>query len=158
MENPTANRQAVDDVNDALAKWGRLTPVTDASQADLILVIRKGNGRMVQPTIAGTPMNAPPPTIGQRTDGGTNASGRMGGPMERQNDPHPQMEVGSPDDTLAVYRGDSADSRDLSGENPLDGPPAWRYTAKDALKSPSVPAVNAFRQAITESEKALAKP
>jgi hypothetical protein len=159
VQDPTANRQAIDAVNDALARWGRLTPVTGPSQADLIIVIRKGTGRMVQPTIAGTPMNSPPPMIGQQTDGGTSASGRLGGPpFQRQSDPHPQMEISSPDDTFAVYRGNPAYNEDPSGENPLDSPPVWRYTAKDALESPSVPAVDQFRKAIAESEKALAGP
>ncbi|HXZ81370.1 MAG TPA: hypothetical protein VEG30_15685 [Terriglobales bacterium] len=36
---------------------------------------------------------------------------------------------------------------------PLDSPPAWRYTAKDALRSPSVPAVAKFRKAIEDAEK-----
>jgi hypothetical protein len=36
---------------------------------------------------------------------------------------------------------------------PLDAPPLWRYTAKDALKSPRVDAVEQFRKAINESEQ-----
>ncbi len=31
--------------------------------------------------------------------------------------------------------------------------PVWRYTAKNALQSPSVPAVDEFKKAITEAEK-----
>jgi len=38
-------------------------------------------------------------------------------------------------------------------DGPLDGPPAWRYMTKDALRSPNVPAVEEFRKAIEESEK-----
>lgn len=158
VTNPTANRQAIDDVNEALARWGRLMPVADLTQADLIIVIRKGNGKAVQPTIAGTPMNRPPSVMGQRTDSGFNASARMGGPQPEQNHPHPQMETGSPDDTFAVYRGESADVRDPNEKNPLEAPPVWRYAGKDALEAPSVPAVDRFRKAIEESEKALATP
>jgi hypothetical protein len=36
---------------------------------------------------------------------------------------------------------------------PLDAPPVWRYTAKDALKAPRVDAVEQFRKAIDESEQ-----
>lgn len=159
VHDPLANRHALDAVNAALARWGRITPVTDPSQADLIIVIRKGTGKMTDETIGGTPMNAPPVVIGQRTpDGGFNASGRAGTPIERQDHPHPQMEVTDPDDTFAVYRGSPGYNQDPSQDKPLDFPPVWRYTAKNALESPSVPAVDQFRKAIIESEKAMAKP
>ncbi len=157
VTDPNANRQARADVENALAKWGRLMPVTDPSQADLIIVIRKGNGKLVQPTIGGTPINAPPPVIAQRTDTGITAAGRTGPPLE-ESQPHPQTEVGSTQDTFAVYRGNPAYNNSANDENPLDSPPAWRYTAKDALASPGVPAVDQFRKVIAESEKALAGP
>jgi len=162
VADPSANRIAREDVERALATWGRLTPVTEGSQADLIIVVRKGNGKLVQPTIGGAPGNEPPPVIGQQTDTGIEASGRAsrGGPppLERQ-EPHPQMEGGNPDDTFVVYRGNPVyNNSAASSGNPLDGPPVWRYTAKDALESPGVPAVDEFRKAIAESEKALAGP
>lgn len=154
VTNPNADRQARADVETALAKWGRLTPVTDPSLADLIIVIRKGNGKLAQETIGSTPINAPPPVIAQRTDGGISASAHTGPPLQTS-DPHPQMEVGATDDTFAVYRGDP---NNITEQNPLDSPPIWRYTRKDALASPGVPAVDAFRKAINDSEKALAGP
>jgi hypothetical protein len=157
VKDPNVNRIAINDVQNALAKWGRIMPVTDSSQADLIIVIRKGNGKLVQPTIAGTPINAPPPVIAQRTDSGINASGRTGPPLDTS-DPRPQMEVGSTQDTFAVYRGTPVYANSANDANPLDSPPAWRYTAKDALASPGVPAVDQFRKVIAESEKALAGP
>jgi len=46
--------------------------------------------------------------------------------------PHPQIEMGPSEDTLAVDRGQVEDTFD---------PPVWRYPAKDALRSPAVPAV-----------------
>jgi hypothetical protein len=154
VTDPNANRQARADVESALAKWGRIMPVTDPSQADLIIVIRKGNGKLVQPTIGSAPGNAAPPVIAQRTDLGINASGRTGPPLQ-QSEPHPQMEVGSTQDMFVVYRGDP--NHDTLTD-PLDSPPAWRYTAKDSLASPGVPAVDQFRKVIAESEKALAGP
>lgn len=39
-------------------------------------------------------------------------------------------------------------------ENPTEAPAIWRYLANDALASPSVPAVDKFRKAVEESEKA----
>jgi hypothetical protein len=157
VKDPNANNMARADVEHALAKWGRIMPVTDSSTADLIIIIRKGNGKLVQPTIAGTPINAPPPVIAQRTDSGINASGRTGPPLDTS-DPRPQMEVGSTQDTFVVYRGNPAYNNAANDNNPLDSPPVWRYTAKDALASPGVPAVDQFRKVIAESEKALAGP
>jgi hypothetical protein len=46
---------------------------------------------------------------------------------------------------FVVYRG--------KRDNALDGPPVWRYSEKDALRTPDVPAVDAFRKAIVEAEK-----
>lgn len=161
VQNPEANQRARADVEAALAKWGRLIPVTDPSQADLIIVVRKDNGKLVQPTIAGTPVNDPPPMIGQRSDTGLTASGRVGRPLERQERPHPQMEGGTGDDTFTVYRGDPSyyrgnpanNSSDPELSNPLNGPPVWRYLSRNALESPNVPAVDQFRKAIAKTEK-----
>jgi hypothetical protein len=46
---------------------------------------------------------------------------------------------------FAVYRGKRQD--------PLDASAVWRYSAQDALRSPGVPAVDAFRKLIAEAEK-----
>lgn len=168
VEDPTDNQRARADVETALAKWGRLIPVTDPSQADLIIVVRKGNGKLVQPTIGGTPMNDPPPVIGQRTDTTLEAGGRVGPRLERQQQPHPEMQVGGKDDTFTVYRGNPsngtpASNRDPNSsnrglDNPLDSPPVWRYSAKNALESPSVPAVDQFRKAMEKTEKVYGGP
>jgi hypothetical protein len=59
-------------------------------------------------------------------------------------------EVGSSDDTLEVYRGRE--------EQPaLDTSPVWRYSAKDALRAPMVSAVEQFRKAVAEAEKAASE-
>jgi hypothetical protein len=39
----------------------------------------------------------------------------------------------------------------------LENAPVWRYIAKDGLKSPRVEAVEEFRKAVEESEKAAAQ-
>jgi hypothetical protein len=62
------------------------------------------------------------------------------------------MEAGSPQDMFVVYRG----SKDDPYWSPRDTPPVWRYSGKDALSSPSVPAVEVFRKLIADSEKELA--
>jgi hypothetical protein len=46
---------------------------------------------------------------------------------------------------FVVYRG--------KRDNALDAPSVWRYNAKDALRSPDVPAVDAFRKLILAAEK-----
>ncbi len=161
-QDPLANRTARENVEKAIEKWGRLDLVTEATTADLIITVRKGNGKVAQGTIGGTPANGTPPvSIGSTTtpdSSTTRAAGRWGNsgvpgdPSNTQNPsttPYPQLQVGQTQDSLAVYRAAHTGS-------PLDAPAVWRYTAKDALSSPDVPAVDAFRKAVTESERQLA--
>ena len=166
LQAPYANRTARNDVETALIKWGRLTPVQEGSPAELLIVIRKGSGKAAQPTLGGTPVNNSPPIGGGSTGGTTYGSGRTGrSPASNPSDPewsaagggfpsstgsnapHPQVEIGSTNDTFTLYR---------SRPDPMNAPPVWRYTARDALASPNVPAVEAFRKLIVESEKQLA--
>jgi hypothetical protein len=148
--SPQANQKARDDVEKAILKWGRFRLVMEPSSADLIVVVRKGSGKVVQPTIGGLPTNDRP-VIVQPTDNGIRLGGQKGrppgstDPSPQDTHPAPQIEAGMTDDMFVVYQGGAG--------NPLDGPAAWRYTNKDALKSPSVPAVAEFRKAIEEAEK-----
>ena len=143
VTDPAANRTAQEDVEKAIMKWGWLTPVMDTQTADLII--------LVEPTIGGGPVNDRPVVL-QPTDNGI----RIGGQKGRQPDlsqrppqdtaaPHPQTEIGSAEDTFAVYQGGI--------ECPLDSPPVWRYAAKNALHSPDVPAVAEFRKIVEETQK-----
>jgi hypothetical protein len=59
------------------------------------------------------------------------------------------MELGADDDTFKVFQG--------GVQYPVDNPPAWTYVAKDGLKGPGVAAVEQFRKAVEESEKATAQ-
>ncbi|HEU0368355.1 MAG TPA: hypothetical protein VFR42_04050 [Candidatus Acidoferrum sp.] len=148
--SPQANQKARDDVEKAIMKWGRFRLVMEPGSADLIVVVRKGSGKVVQPTIGGLPTNDRP-VIGQPTDNGIRLGGQKGrppgstDPSPQDTHPTPQIEAGMTDDMFVVYQGGAG--------NPLDGPAAWRYMNKDALKSPSVPAVAEFRKAIEEAEK-----
>ena len=161
--DPNANRLARADVENALAMWGRFRLVQEGTTADLIIMVRKGNGKVIQPTIGGTPANGTPPIDVGSTTSPTQTTTRAGGhwgtiPNDPSNagtqpsTPHPQVEAGSSQDMFAVYRG----NKDEPDWNPLDAPAVWRYSGKDALASPSVPAVDVFRKLIAESEKQLA--
>ena len=148
--SPQANQKARDDVEKAIMKWGRFRLVMEPGSADLIVVVRKGSGKVVQPTIGGLPTNDRP-VIVQPTDNSIRLGGQKGrppgstDPSPQDTHPTPQIEAGMTDDMFVVYQGGAG--------NPLDGPAAWRYMNKDALKSPSVPAVAEFRKAIEEAEK-----
>ncbi len=151
---PLANKTAQEDVEKAVANWGRFVPVTSTIGADLIIVIRKGNGKLAQPTIGGTPSNNRP-VILQPSDGGIRVGGQKGQPPDgtqsnpQGTNPHPQAEVGATEDSFAVYDG--------TVDSPLDRAPLWRYAAKNGLRSPDVPAVDEFRKIIEETEKQLQK-
>lgn len=157
VDAPRANRTAQEDVEKALMNWGRFSIATDISSADLIISVRKGNGKAVQPTIGGVPSNNRP-VIFDPTDSGGGIGGhrgtapQLGDPTNSQpQDPHPQIEAGSAQDMFAVYRG--------KRDNALDAPAIWRYSTRDALSSPGVPAVDAFKKLIAEAEKQqAAKP
>jgi hypothetical protein len=148
---PNANRTAQEDVEKALMEWGRFELATYVSTADLVITVRKGNGKMAEATIGGLPTNSRPLIVEPTDSGGRVSAGTippMGGtsPAGAQRaDPNPQVEVGSAEDMFVVYRG--------KRENVLDAPSVWRYRAKDALSSPEVPAVDAFRRLIAKAEQ-----
>ena len=151
LDAPNANQTAREGVEKAIMDWGRFVLVQDVSSADLVIEIRKGNGKMAQPTISGIPINNRPVMI-DTADTGIAGAGRRGtGPAagdptnDRGQRPAPQIEVGQSQDMLVVYRG--------KRDNALDYPAVWRYAEKDALRSPGVPAVVEFRKLIVESEK-----
>jgi hypothetical protein len=148
--SPLANKTAQEDVEKALMKWGRLAPVLEGQPADLVITIRKGSGKIVQPTIGGEPTNDRP-VIVQQTDNSIRIGAQQGHPVgapqstTQDTRPHPQMEAGPPEDVFVVYDG-------RQGLRP-DGAPAWHYTAKNGMRSPDVPAVAEFRKIIEAAEK-----
>jgi hypothetical protein len=151
IDAPMANRNARDAVEKALMNWGRFMLATDVSTADLVITVRKGDGKMAQPTIGGIPDNSRP-VILQPTDSGGRVVGSRGTPPlngdptnPQSPNPAPQVEVGTTEDMFVVYRG--------KREDVLDSSPVWRYISKDALRSPGVPAVDEFRKLIIEAEK-----
>jgi hypothetical protein len=159
LDDPAGNRHAQEDVERALMKWGRYRLANDVSTADLIVTVRKGHARMVTPTIANSPIDNRPVIFQPGTDD-TRIGGQNGRPpgvnqpgmnqpgMPQDSEPRAQTEIGSSEDTFEVYRG--------GVDYPLERSPVWRYIAKDALRPPSLSAVDQFHKAIEQSEKALA--
>ena len=168
-EDPRANQVAQKDVETALLNWGRFLPVISSAEADMIIVIRKGHGRLVDATITDPRQNnragvinptdngigvgaqrGPQPGLGGN-DGvryPQGANPQSGAPSPQSSTPTPQLEVGGGDDWFMVYEGKVA--------KPLNGSPGWRYMAPDGLHSHNVPAVEEFKKAVAAAEKAAA--
>lgn len=150
--NPNENRIAREDVEKALMNWGRFTPTLDAIDADLVISVRRAHGKAVSNTTGGVPDDRP--VIIEPINSGIRLGVQEGVPTpvtegSQPPGPRPQAEIGPTQDTFILYRG--------KVDYPLDSPAVWRYVAKDALSSPSVPAVAQFQKVIEETEKELAQ-
>jgi hypothetical protein len=77
INTPLANTTAQDDVEKAIMKWGRLSLAQTVSTADLVITVRKGNGKNVSPTIGGVPTNDRPVVV-QPTDSGIHIGAQQG--------------------------------------------------------------------------------
>jgi hypothetical protein len=156
VENPLANQAAQKDVEAAILKWGRFQPQLSTQNADLIIVIRKGSGRITDATIPDPRNNRPVGSI-TPSDDGVSVGGQRGNqpslsnrpPQTNPETPTSQAEITNPDDSFLVFDGRT--------QAPLDSPPVWRYIGQDCLRSHSVPAVDAFRKAVAETEKIASK-
>lgn len=150
MTAPMANKTAQEDVEKALTKWGRLSPILIAADADLIIIVRKGTSKIIQPTISGEPTNTRPVVV-QPNDNGIHVGVNQGRPPDNAQTnpqtgaPSPGVEMGHPEDIFLVY--------DARGGYSLQDAPVWKYVAKNGLKSPDVPAVAEFRKAIEAALK-----
>ena len=174
LDDPRANEVAQRDVETALLNWGRFQPILDGRNADLIIVVRRGSGKVANGTVydprqgrrpvaidptdtgigVGVQRGPSPPYAGDTPDASQGSpipiQGGSGGYPNDQR-PHPQAEIGSAtaDDSFVVYTG--------KVEDPLNSSPVWRLTEKNALNPHSVPAVDAFRKAVDDAEQAAAK-
>ena len=157
LEDPQANQVAQRDVETALANWGRYLTVIGSEDADILIVIRRGNKHLVEQSVSDPRQNSRAGVINPSQDGiGIGAqhgsqpplsgSSRPGSPSTA--DTHPVTQIGSTDDSFAIFDGKNS--------HPLDGAPAWRLLARDALKPHTVPAVDEFRKAVAEADKAAA--
>jgi hypothetical protein len=154
-KDPRANRIAQKDVETALANWGKYEVLMGPEAADLIIVVRKGHGRLADATISDPDPNNRPGVINP-TDSGVMVGVQHGKPPVSGTPmsggiPSPQTtgretEIGPVDDSFEVFEG----GPDI--KQPLVGAPAWRYIAKNGLHSHNVPAVVEFRKAVTAAE------
>jgi hypothetical protein len=155
LENPMANRTAQKDVEAAILKWGRFQPTLSTMNADLIIVIRKGTGHIADATVSDPRINDRPGSITPSNDG-VSVGGQRGNQPSLDNRPPPtnpgtpttQGEIANTEDSFLVYDG--------RNQAPLDSRAIWRYNGIDGLRSHSVPAVDAFRKAVAETEKIAA--
>ena len=79
IDDPRANEMAQKDVEAAFLKWGRFEPVSDPKTADLIVMVRKGNGRLMDEALPDIRQNS---GINPNTRGGSMGPPR-GSPPER---------------------------------------------------------------------------
>lgn len=174
LSDPQANQVAQRDVETALLNWGRFQPILAGQNADLVIVVRRGTGKVAAGTVhdprqsrrpvaidptnngidVGMQRGQAPPYAGDLPDASQSGipSGSQNMPDGRMDEqPHPQAEIGnaSSEDSFLVYRG--------KVDDPLESSPVWRYEAKNALKPHTVPAVDAFRKAVNQADQAAAK-
>lgn len=158
LHDPNANQTAQRDVEAAIQTWGRFEVVLSPVQADLVIVLRKGLGKLATETTSDPRQNSRPGSVTQ-TPGEISIGAQHGTPPPGSNrqpgtipsqagTAQPQAEIGRVNDSFLVYEGNTPD--------PTDGVPAWRYDRKNALHSHDVPAVDEFRKALTEAEKQAA--
>jgi hypothetical protein len=154
LVNPNANRIAREDVEKALMQWGRFTLAPDGTRSenvDLIIAVRKGIAK-TSPTISGGPRDDRPVLVESGDD--TIRIGGHEGRQPGQNDPSLGAPPAPPGLGTQIEGSEDGFEVYLAGqETPLDYPPVWRYTAKNALRPPNVQAVEEFRKFLERAEK-----
>jgi hypothetical protein len=151
IDDPRANEVAQKDVEAAFLKWGRFNPVSDPKTADLIVMVRKGNGRLMDEAL---------PDIRQNSGiNPNNRGGSMGPPRGSQPDQSPDPGLGSSRQSPQAGMGDAGDLFSVfkGGQNTLYATPVWTYAGRDGLSPQTVPAVTAFKKAVAAAEKAEAE-
>ncbi len=163
VSDPNANQTAQRDVETALLKWGRFTTVIGPEDADLIIVLRKGHGKIAETTISDPRQNSRVGSLTRTYDGiaigaqhgvpppGASSTNGMPAPprQDGSSTARPQAEIGNSDDSFQVFEG----KKDYGASDA----PGWRWIHKNSLHAHDVPAVDEFRKAIEEAEKQAAQ-
>lgn len=157
--DPVGNRRAQEDVEKAFMKWGRYQLKQEAFTADLVIGVRKGTGTVASPTVGGPIPDTRPATIettdnairigaqkgqppGQTQSGDAGAAGTNGGATTG-------VQGGGAEDVIEVFIGGDGYSADSA--------PIWVCRKVDGLKAPTMSAVEQFKKAVEETEKAIAQ-
>ena len=77
LDRPRANETARENVEKALMEWGRFRVVMDGAEPDLVIAVRTGTGKGMQPTIKGGPIDRSG-GVGQSTDSRVRIGGQRG--------------------------------------------------------------------------------
>jgi len=133
------DRQAIADVEDEIRDWKRYVVVLRQSEAELIMVVRKG--RLVAAKVGGGVSVGSRPELGGSYPGGRNGSdpnSRGGVSTEIGGG----VEGGPPDDMLRVYSVNPDGSR---------GALLWTGSMQDGLDAPQVLLVKQLKQAVEKA-------
>ena len=142
--DPQANFMAKRDVEAALLKWGRFELVSQPEDADLLVVVRKGDARSLGDLTSDSRQSGGG-VNGPRTGTMPNEPGMAdSGPGQRT----PGMDSAFSQDSFTVFKG---------GENPHTTTPGWKYFGQNGLDPGTVPAVAAFKKVVAAAEKATAE-
>jgi len=154
INQPTANANARDRVENALEAWGRFKIVYEG-ESDLVVAVRASNGQVVSPTIenGSTDTHISGVQYGKVTVGASQGHGpAMSEPTvnPKSTGPHVGKQIDGGRDLFAVYQGGPMYK--------LSAPPLWKYEGKNALKAPDMVAVREFRKAVAAAESQTKKP
>ena len=122
------DRQAVDDVQKAIEKWGGYKLVYKFQEADLILVVRTGRTLELK---------------GGLQKGTTTGPGAGPGGSAQST----SAEAGDPKDILAVYAASEG------AQVIKNSPPLWRNRAANGLRAPEIPLLKQFQSEVESSRK-----
>jgi len=131
------DREAIADVQDELRDWKRYSVALNQSDADLVMVVRRG--RLVAAQVhggvgvgSGSELGGPYPAGRNPADPG----GRGGGVSTELGG---RAEAGPPDDTLRIYAVIPGGRR---------GAILWEREMKDGLEAPQVPLLRQLKQEV----------
>ena len=156
IADPVGNRTAQQDVEKAFMKWGRYQLKQEAFTADLVIGVRKGTGTVASPTVGGPIPDTRPGTI-ETTDNAIRIGVQKGQPPDetRSGDAGAAgtngrgVQDGGAEDVIEVF---------LGGDGyKADSAPIWVCRKVDGLRPPTMSAVEQFRKAVEETEKAIAQ-
>lgn len=135
------DRQAIYNVEDGVRDWHRYALATRRSEADVVLVVRKGRVAGAQAR-AGIGVGSRPPgsvSLGHPAGLGDQDAGQPAGPGGNADSVGGEAEVGPANDMLRVYL--------VSNDGKLTGP-VWTRELQDGLDAPTVALLQQLKTAV----------